>query len=316
MAEIDDISQDYEQGWRPFHYHSADGLNLFGRDYGTDRTGALPLLCLPGLTRNSKDFHSVARGLAEHEISPRRVLALDFRGRGRSDRDPNPANYSPQKELEDVLVAATVAGIDRFAVLGTSRGGIVGMLCGVAAPERLAALVLNDIGPVIEADGIARIISYVTNPQAPTSWAVAAAAVRRINADQFTNLSGDGWLRFAYQIFRDTGDGPAVDYDAEIAASLPAPNPDEPLPALWGFFDALKPQLSLLTLRGANSDVLSAATVAEMAARRPDMEMMIVDGEGHAPLLWDQTTIDRIAGFLADTDERERLASGSSSLQA
>ncbi len=304
MAAVSDISEEYQRGWQPFHFRSADGLDLFARDYGTDRDGALPLFCLPGLTRNSKDFHSLARALAEHATRPRRVLAFEFRGRGRSGYDPDPANYAPQKELEDVLAGADAAGIDRFAALGTSRGGIVGMLCGVAAPERLAALALNDVGPVVEADGIARIVDYVGNPAKPADWAEAVAAVRRTNADQFPRLGADDWLRFAYQIFRDTGNGPAADYDPALAASLEMPEPGQPLPTLWDVFDALSPQLPLFTLRGANSDVLSSATVTEMAAKRPGMEAMVVDGEGHAPLLWDKATIDRISAFLADADTR------------
>ena len=300
---LDALRAEYGSGFQPFHYTAADGLALYGRDYGDPAAPSLPVLCLPGLTRNSKDFHVVARALSDDGDRPRRVLCLDFRGRGQSAYDPDPSHYNPNMEAADVQTALAAAGISRFLILGTSRGGIVGFVLAAMLADRIAGLIVNDVGPVLELEGLQRIKGYVGAPKSPADWQAAIAAVKAINSAHFTALSEADWLRFAFQIFRDGEDGPALDYDAAIGQTLPEIDPSTPLPDLWPLYDAIDPKVALMAIRGANSDLLSASTVDEMARRRTAFDTVEVPDQGHAPLLWDAATIAAIKRFAAAADD-------------
>ena len=299
----DALQTEYETGFRPFHYTAADGLALSGRDYGDAASPFLPILCLPGLTRNSNDIHVVAKALSSDGQRPRRVLCLDFRGRGRSAYDPDPSHYNPNTEAADAQAALAAVGISRFVILGTSRGGIVGFVLAAMLPDQVAGLIVNDVGPVLDLDGLQRIKGYVGAPKSPADWAAAVAAVKAING-HFTALSDDDWLRFAVQIFRDENGRPVLDYDAAIGQTLPDLDPSTPLPGLWPLFDAIDPKIAMMAIRGANSDLLSVSTVAEMARRHPDFDAIEVPDQGHAPLLWDEPTIAAIKTFAAAADDR------------
>jgi pimeloyl-ACP methyl ester carboxylesterase len=275
-----------------------DGLRLHVREWGTRAAKAIPVVCLAGLARTGADFEALAIALASDSQMPRRVLALDARGRGRSKYDRNPANYNLATELADLLAVLTALEIGRAVFVGTSRGGILVMLLGAARPGAIAACVLNDIGPVIEREGLARIKSYIGKLPTPGSYREAGETVRTLFAGQFPRLTDDEWFAFARRTFKETGGGLAPDYDVRLGLELQRINLEHPLPALWKEFDSLA-RVPMMLIRGSNSDILSAATSAAMQARRRNLDLVTVPDQGHAPLLADADTIGRIAGFVA-----------------
>jgi len=263
-------------------FTAPDGVSTYYRRYpaeGGER--GRPVLCMHGLTRNSRDFEDVAPRLA---ALGRTVLAVDVRGRGRSDRDPNPENYRPDVYVEDMLGLLDKAGIAQVDALGTSMGGLMTMILAGGHAERLGACALNDIGPVIDPKGLARIQSYVGGAGPFLSWSEAAEAIRAVNGVAFPNETGEAfWLTFARRTCVERPDGLIeLDYDPAISAAVKSG--DVAPPELWPFFDALdgKP---LLLVRGALTDLLSKDTVAEMKRRRPDMVHVDVPAVGHAPTL-------------------------------
>ncbi len=286
---------------RDMTYVGTDGLTLFARDYGDRLSPWLPVVCLAGLTRNSRDFHELAVFLAGHHQRPRRVVAFDYRGRGRSQWDNDARHYNPLTELNDVLDGMARLGIARAAVVGTSRGGIIGMLMGVARPQSIAALVLNDIGPAIEARGLARIKSYVGGTPIPDDWADAARIQRRLHGGQFTAMDETDWEVFARLTYRDDDGRPVSDYDPALAHTLRGIELDQPVPTMWDEFRALQ-AIPILVLRGENSDLLSPETVAAMRAAHPRLDDLVIADEGHAPLLRPGALFNRIAAFIADAE--------------
>ena len=275
-----------------------DGLRLHVRAYGVRASRALPVVCLPGLARTAADFESLAATLS----SDRQVLAVDYRGRGKSDYDHNPENYNLQVELADVLAVLTAFGIGRAVFIGTSRGGILTMLLAVARPSAIAGCVLNDIGPVIDIKGVVRIKSYVGKLPPPASFAAAAAILRGVYSSQFPKLRDEEWLAFARRTFKEANGRLLPDYDLKLATILDGVTPERPLPPLWKEFDALA-RLPVMVVRGTNSDILSVATVEAMRARRRRLDVVEVADEGHAPRLTDPQTAGRIAAFVASCDD-------------
>jgi len=287
------------QNWADIHFTSRDGLRLYARHYGVPDSVRRPLVCLAGLTRNSRDFHDLACALARQDDTGRDVYAIDCRGRGRSEYDPKWKNYSILVELNDVLDFMTMRGLNRAAVIGTSRGGLIAMLMATLRPNALGALVLNDIGPVIEREGLARIVAYVGRVPLPATWAQATELVYEMNRRHFPAVSAEQWAEFARQVFNDENDLPAPSYDPNLSKAISVM--DGPAPELWPQFAALAP-IPLLAVRGANSDILSEETLKQMRAHHPRLEATVVRGQGHAPLLKDTPTITAIAEFLAHTD--------------
>lgn len=280
-----------------------DGLKLHVRAYGRQDRGRLPVVCLHGLARTSADFHRLAGALSADPAKPRQVFAMDYRGRGRSDYDPNPANYNVGVELNDVLTVLTTLGIGPAVFIGTSRGGILTMLLAAVRPEVIAGAVLNDIGPVIEPQGLLRIKGYVGKLSQPASFDEGAAMLRDLFGAQFTALAASDWTAFAQRTFEER-DGKLVPaYDPALAQTLAGFDIGQPLPPLWPQFDALA-GVPVMVLRGENSDLLSPATVAAMRQRRPDLQVAEVAGQGHAPLLMEDGIIGRIGRFVADCDRR------------
>jgi pimeloyl-ACP methyl ester carboxylesterase len=284
-----------------------DGLKLHVRAYGSSATSALPVVCLPGLTRTGADFDTLASALADDAERPRYVLALDYRGRGLSDYDSNPDNYSLPVELADALSVLTALEIGKAIFVGTSRGGLLTMLLGPARPAALAGVVLNDIGPVLEPQGLARIKSYVGRLPQLNSFEEAAESLRELFSPQFPALSANDWMKLAQSMFRDQDGRIIPDYDPKLAHALRDVDIERPPPALWEQFDALA-DVPLLIIRGANSDLLSAATVEAMRARRRQCEVLVVPDQGHAPLLTDDETIARIGAFVRSCEESEGAA--------
>ncbi len=283
-----------EHGWR-----SSDGLSLYYRDYpGPDGGGALPALCLPGLTRNSRDFEDLALHLAKS----RRVLSPELRGRGRSDYDPEPKNYHPGTYVRDLVDLLEAAGAPRVVAVGTSLGGLLSMLLASAKPEALAGVVLNDIGPELDPAGVARIRGYVGKGGPVSTWEEAAGALRELNAAAFPELGPGDWLEFARRTYVEGEDGKLrTDYDPHIADTFADTSGARPSEGAWAMFAGLD-RIPTLALRGALSDILSERVFAEMQRRKPDLVAVTVPERGHAPLLDEPACLTAIDRFLKSLD--------------
>ena len=286
--------------FREIRFSARDGLRLYGRHYPARvYSGRRPVLCLAGLTRNSKDFHDVATTLSSHLQVPRDVFTLDMRGRGQSDHDRDWKNYTVPNEAHDVIDFMTMMELAEAGFIGTSRGGLITMVLAALQPSRIGAVVLNDIGPVIETDGLVRIAGYVGRMPNPKSWADAGRMIRDLTKRDFPLLTEAGSEAFARQLFNEKNGRPVTGYDSKLSRSLSVL--DGPMPQLWPQFEAMK-RVPLLVIRGENSDLLSVKTLEEMHKRHPMMASYIAKSEGHAPLLWDTPAIDAIASFFANTD--------------
>jgi pimeloyl-ACP methyl ester carboxylesterase len=278
-------------------YTSSDGLNLFYRDYGCDAPKGVPVVCLPGLTRNSRDFAVLAR----HLTKARRILCPDFRGRGFSDRDPKYTNYHPTNYVQDVIALAAHLNLDKVVIVGTSLGGLVAMGLAAAKPALLAGVVLNDIGPEIDPKGAARLATYVGLSGPITTWQEASAEVKRLNGAPQPHRADEFWAEYAHAVFRENEQGvPEFDYDPMIGDAM-REAPAAPPELMWALFGALKP-IPTLALRGEDSDILSADTFERMAVEKPDLAQALVKGVGHAPFLDEPDGLQAIEEFLSKVD--------------
>src|SRR5664279_4329505 len=280
-----------------------DGLRLHARCYGARSADALPVVCLPGLARTAADFEALAETLANDASRPRRVIALDYRGRGQSEYDRDPANYNFQVELADLLSVMAALDAARAILIGTSRGGILAMLLAAVRPSAIAGVVLNDIGPVIEPKGLMRIKGYVGKLPQPRTFEEGAEILRRLFDAQFPKLGPDDRLASARRTFRQENGALVPTYDVKLATTLEGVDFEKPFPPLWQQFDALKDR-PMMVIRGANSDILSPATVEAMRARRSNLETIEVPDQGHTPLLAEADVIARIANFARRCDEK------------
>lgn len=272
-------------------YQSEDGLQLFYRDWDTPGK-CLPVLCLHGLTRNGKDFIE----LGEHLGRRRRVLACDVRGRGRSAYDPEWQNYHPGTYVADMWRLLDQAAIERVVLIGTSMGGIMAMLMAAQQPQRIAAMVLNDIGPEVDQAGIDHIARYAGKPLALDSWEEAVAALRERGGDALPGLSNEEWRQYAHQTFREGIDGrPELDYDAAISRRF-AEDSAGAADKLWALFGSLTQPA--LILHGVLSDILSRKTTERMVEVHPRCTVIEVPGRGHVPLLNEPVALAAIDGFL------------------
>ncbi|MGH6947134.1 MAG: alpha/beta fold hydrolase [Kiloniellales bacterium] len=270
-----------------------DGRRLFVRDEGPLAAGNTPVLCLPGLTRNGSDFEELARHLAKQ----RRVVRLDYRGRGRSERDPDWRNYRPSMTVADTLQTIAALDLHRILAVGTSFGGGLAMALAVAGPLTLAGAVLNDIAPDIEPRASARILDYVAKDRPQRDWESAIAFLQ----STLPNLplrSEDDWLRFAKSTYRQGSDG-LLHYDWDTA--LARPFREEKPADLRPLFRALA-RHPILAIRGALSDVVSEAAFATMAAAKPDLRRVVVPEVGHAPALDEPPVLEAIDALLDDLD--------------
>ena len=288
--------------FRDVFCQSADGLKLHAKVIGPDDSTALPVLCLPGLTRTTDDFDDIARAIATSPSTPRKVVAIDYRGRGLSDYDPDPAKYAVPVELGDVLAIAASLGISRAILLGTSRGGLISMAMAAAQPKLLAGVILNDIGPALEIDGLMKIKGYIANPPPRKTWDEAAHGLKELFGTVFPSLTDDEWTAWARRAFREkAGGGLERTYDLKISHTLDGLDPSNPLPQVWELFDAMA-GVPLMLIHGALSDLLSVQGVKDMVTRRPDIDLVTVADQGHAPLLADKPTMDRIVAFCERCD--------------
>ena len=273
------------------YYVIRDGLRLHYRDYPGASTRP-PLLCLHGLTRNARDWAEFAE-----RYSPRfRVISLEFRGRADSDYDPLPARYNPLTYAGDVIELLDQLAIPEAIFVGTSLGGLVTMTIAAMAPQRIAAAILNDVGPDLDASGIGRILSYVGKDRRFKSWDEAADAIAANYGASFDRYTHDDWVKMAKRNCRDENGDIRFDYDMAIAEPFktagPTPNVD-----LWPFFAVLG-QKPLLVIRGAKSDLLTAATAEKMKTVVPDVKLAVVPGVGHAPELNETEAVAAIDEFL------------------
>ena len=280
---------------------SADGLKLFVRDYAAQPASrGAAVICIHGLTRNSKDFEVVAPRIAG---LGRRVLAIDVRGRGRSDRDPMPERYQVGTYVKDVITVLDALEIGQAVFVGTSMGGLITMLTAAAAPERIVAGVLNDIGPVIDTRGTTRIGGYVGKSGPFDSWSDLVNAVKAMQGPLFPDAEEAFWQTHVRRVARERSDGKIeFDYDPAIARAFDPPKEPAPAPVdLMPYFNALAVR-PVLVVRGATSDILAPEGVEAMRAAKPDLEAAEVPRVGHAPTLEEPAAWAALAGFLARVD--------------
>lgn len=274
---------------------TADGLSLHIRSYGEDLPSP-PVVCLPGLTRNSRDFHQLAVILSQ-SANPSRVITVDSRGRGLSDRDSDKSHYALPVEALDVITVLDTLAIDRAAFIGTSRGGLILHLLTASHPERLAAVVLNDIGPVIEREGLEQIQAYLGREQkAPSDMDEAAAVLRAIHGDAFPALRPEDWRDMADAIYREIDGRIVADFDPAIAAQMASADLSQPVADLWANFEAFG-RTPLMAIRGETSKLLSPETLDKMASRHPGLISVTAKGQGHAPILHLDGLAARIGEF-------------------
>jgi pimeloyl-ACP methyl ester carboxylesterase len=292
------------EAYKDLFVSAADGLRLYARDYDCEGAKALPVVCLPGLARTSADFHELALALSRDPQTPRRVLSLDYRGRGRSEWDKNWRRYDVRIELTDTLQVLTVAGIEEAVFVGTSRGGLITMALGAARPTLLRGAVLNDIGPVIDGKGLVRIRGYVGKLPEPRNFAEAGQILKQISDAQFPRFTDEEWQAMARGTWREADGRLVLAYDPQLMKTLESIDLEAPLPVLWTLFEGLK-SIPVLALRGANSDLLAARTLEEMRRRHLRLEAVTVPDQGHAPVLAGDL-IARIRGFIQAVAEDAR----------
>lgn len=275
-----------------YFYDSTDGLRLYCRVYTARLGGGVPVLCLPGLSRNNRDFTDLA-----HHLSGRReVLAADLRGRGRSAWDPDPAHYQLSTYVQDAWSLLDSRGTGRVLIVGTSLGALMGMVMALQA-DRIAGVVLNDAGPELDLAGLKRIAGYVGKLPPVSTWAQAAEQTKRVHLAALPDLTDAQWLEYARRTYRENAAGvPVPDMDPQIAAGLRSP-PTAPL-QMWPLYAQIK-AVPMLVIRGALSDFLSAATVDRMVSEKPDLHHLTVANRGHTPMLTEPECLEAIDAFIA-----------------
>ena len=268
------------------NFTTSDGLSLYYSDPGS----GLPILCLAVLTRCSDDFCFVSPHLSDH-----RVIMLDYRGRGRSDWAEDISTYSVPREAKDALELLDHLGIERCAVLGTSRGGMIAMFLAATAKSRLLGVALNDVGPELTSDGLGAIFDYLGVPPTERTWEDAAVA-REGQMVGFENVPHERWLQDVKNLFEQTAEGLHLRYDPQLREAV-RHSFTQPSPDLWPLFDALD-GLPLCVIRGANSDLLSTETVQKMFEKHPDMIKTEVPDRGHIPFLDEPEALEALRRWI------------------
>ncbi len=282
--------------YRERHFSAQDGLQIFFRDYGDPLSAALPILCLPGLTRNGLDFESLALRLAPE----RRVLCPDYRGRGRSQYDRNKRNYTPRTDINDMVHLLAATNTQRAVIIGSSFGGLLAMALAVAVPTAVAGLVINDIGPDLNGPEMTRLLTVLSTDRPQPNWDAAIGLAK----DMFPTLAfrdPGTWRRMARNTFREGADGLLhFDWDVAVPQALRkegALRKGGPLPDLWYLFRAVA-RIPVLAVRGENSTLLLPACFDRMAAEKPDLVRLTVAGTGHTPTLEEPEARVAINAFL------------------
>jgi len=282
------------------HWESADGLQLHYRDYaelseGSGASDRPPILCIPGLTRNARDFEPVAEAFAGQW----RVIATELRGRGESEYAKNSDSYNPMQYVADIAALLEAEKLEKVVLFGTSLGGLVAMLLTQAMPDKVAGVMLNDIGPDIEEEGLDRIREYVGHGRSFPTWMHAAWSLKETSGQAYPGYSISDWLKLAKRLMCVGGNGRITyDYDMRIAEPFAAADNDPREFDMWPVFEAMAGR-PCLALRGELSDILSAATLRKMAKRVPDLQAVTVQHVGHAPCLDEPASLDAMAQLLA-----------------
>jgi pimeloyl-ACP methyl ester carboxylesterase len=276
------------------YFPSADArLTLYARNYPGDGP---PLLLLHGLTRNSADFGP----LAQHLAGRYRMIVPDQRGRGQSGYDDAPSNYRPDVYAGDMFALLDSLNLDKVTIIGTSLGGLIAMLMAAMQPQRIKAIILNDVGAVINPVGLARIQGYVGSASSFNTWADAAKACALINGQAFPDYGSQHWVDFAKRTCQQTADGEiTVAYDPAIASAISDPQENIPIPPMWPLWEQID-ALPVLLIKGELSDLLATETASEMAEGHSGPFAFIeVPNRGHAPMLDEIEAVTAIKEFLA-----------------
>ncbi|MDI6026468.1 alpha/beta hydrolase [Corticibacterium sp. UT-5YL-CI-8] len=289
-----------QQDFSDFFYKSDDGLRLHARLYGGAADGRLPaVVCLPGLTRNARDFHELAVHLSTDHTTPRLAIVFDYRGRGLSDYSPHPATYSVAVEARDIVTGLNELGVEQAQFIGTSRGGLIMHVLAESNPGLMSAAVFNDVGPALEVEGLRQIRGYLDGSRTPQTFEEAVDIQRGIHSAAFPALLQEDWERFVRAIYRDESGIPVLDYDPKLVEPFKTMTLEGPLPTLWEQFDLMR-NIPMMVIRGENSRLLSVETVEEMERRYPGLVAITVAGQGHAPLLETGDLPEIIGQFLKD----------------
>lgn len=278
-------------------FSSPDGLRLHAVDYGRGISDALPVVCLPGLSRNARDFSRLAEYLSGEAKTRRRVVAFDYRGRGHSQWDKNWKNYNILTEAEDVIAGMAALGVEHAAIIGTSRGGLIAMTLSALRPSLMRAVVLNDVGPVIDGEGLTQIRAYLTKVPKPHDWNEAIAIQKATMGKAFPALTEDDWQFEARAKYREVDGAIQPDHDPALVKTLTSLDLRDRLPTMWPQFQGLR-NLPVLLLRGENSALLAEKTARMMEERHPALRRETISGQGHVPMLHTAGIPERIAEFL------------------
>lgn len=277
-----------------FWYQSQDGLQLYAREYPHESPAAT-IVCIPGLTRNSADFAEFCQQLNQEY----RIFAVDLRGRGRSDYDPVPQNYHPSVYVQDIQALLDKLDLNEVILIGTSLGGLVSMLLSAMNPERVRALVINDIGPEINPSGLERIKSYVQSKPAPIEdWDQAQKRTQQALRREYPNFTDKDWQLFAQRLYKQSNGSIQLDYDPAISVLFDDQKESMETLDLWPVFDSLSP-VPMMTIRGELSDILLPETTSKMQQMHPKFTLLEVPEVGHTPLFEDPQVTKKVVNFLA-----------------
>lgn len=281
----------------PFKISARDGMKIAGRKYGWDNKDPHPVVCLAGITRNSNDFHDLALFLASSKGGNRRVVSIDYRGRGQSEYDSDWKNYTLSVEAEDTIDVLTALGLGEVNIIGSSRGGLIIMMLATIRPGILKSIILNDIGPVIDATGLVRIWRTYESKNLPTSFKEAALIRERLGKSTSPAFSKDDWEKEAHRLYKSENGKLVLQFDKKLLTSLRSINLDERLPDMWPDFAALT-KIPTLAIRAENTDILSKETFETMKMLHPKMSTATAKGQNHAPILSIGGLDKRVAEFL------------------
>lgn len=271
-------------GYLPFKYSARDGVRIAGRKYGWQNKDPHPVVCLAGITRNSSDFHDLALFLASAKGGNRRIVSIDYRGRGQSDYDKDWQNYNLSVEAEDTIDILTALGLGEVNIIGSSRGGLIAMMLASMRPGVLKSVILNDIGPVIDATGLVRIWRTYESRSLPSTMEEAANLRERLGKSTSPAFSKSEWDKEANRLYKLENRKLVLQFDKKLLTSLRSINLDERLPDMWPDFAALT-KVPVMTIRAENTDILSQDTFEAMKMLHPKMATIIAMGQNHAPIL-------------------------------
>ncbi|OLP58786.1 hypothetical protein BJF93_17300 [Xaviernesmea oryzae] len=292
--------EDFSEGNRSLWIDRPRGIRLHLRDYAGPDTQAPVLFCLAGLTRNSRDFHR----LALKARSSARIVALDSRGRGLSTDDSDPSHYNVEVETGDVIAVMEALGLERAVFIGTSRGGLILHRLIALRPDLIAAVVLNDIGPVIPTSALVSLVNGLKARNSESTFEAAAAALRGAQAAAFPALNEDDWALMAQALYRPSGQGVEPAYDRALLQAFEGLTEAIVLPDLWQAFALFAP-LPLMVIRGEHSDILPVEVFDEMQRRHPGLAALTAPGQGHAPLLDKEPVFSRLMAWLDASRARD-----------